>query len=318
MAQKNSRTLLAIVGPTASGKSHLGILVARRLNGEIISADSRQVYKYLSIGTAKPSEEERCGIPHHFMDICEPTQEYSAGQFGIEARQTIDELFARNSQPILVGGSGLYIKAIIDGLFESEERSEEIRRQLEEEYRQHGVQWLYEKLQQVDPKTANTIDRNNIRRLIRALEIYYVTGKPKSLHVEVQQSAPPFSTLQIGLEWNRVELYNRIEQRVDEMLTKGLVDEVKMLQEKGCSPKLNALNTVGYKEAFEFLDGKISYDTMVALIKRNTRRFAKRQLTWFRADKRIRWFPVQKDTDWDQLADEICQFFLEQSNSINC
>lgn len=299
------KALLAIVGPTASGKTFLSLLLAKLFPSEIVSADSRQVYKYLTIGTAKPTEEERKGVPHHFIDILEPTQEYSAGQYGSEARECIERVFERKKQPILVGGSGLYIKAVLDGLFEGAGKNEELRRQLLEEANEHGSEWLYAKLQKIDPRAAATMDATKVRRIIRALEVYYLTGKPISYFHQTQQTALTFPVLQIGLHWDRAELYRRIDQRVELMVQQGFLEEVQWLREKGYSPTFNALNTVGYKEAFAYLDGKLSYETMLDLIKRNTRRFAKRQLTWFRADSRIEWVPVSEKTDWDLLAREL-------------
>jgi len=298
---------LALVGPTASGKSHLGILLAERLNGEILSADSRQMYRYLNIGTAKPSAEELQKIPHHFIDILDPPQSYNAGEFGLQAREKISQLLLQQKQPILVGGSGLYVRAVIDGFFDGPGKNTEVREQLEREAKEYGNEAMLEKLRAVDPVSAATMTPTRLHRIIRALEVFQLTGKPISeLHSE-QESAPPFSVVQFGLEWNRKELYRRINERVEWMLNAGLIKEVEGLLEKGFDKTMNALNTVGYKEVFEYLDGKISYDEMKRLIQRNTRHYAKRQLTWFRADKRIVWMPVNEKTNWDRMVDRIVE-----------
>lgn len=303
--------LLAIVGPTASGKTALALHIARRIGGEILSADSRQIYKRLTIGTAKPTEEERACVKHHFIDILDPSEEYSAGLFGIQARACIAELFQKKIQPLLVGGSGLYVKAVIDGLFEEGTKSTDIRRQLQQELEEHGGLFLYRKLQEVDPEAAARMDETKVRRILRALEVYYTTGKPISYQHRTQHTHAPFRTCQIGLEWQRSKLYERINRRVEKMIGEGLIDEVRSLQNDGYSPALNSLNTVGYKEVFQYLRQEISFNTMVALIKQNTRRFAKRQLTWFRADKRIHWLKVENENCWEELASGALQYFAQ-------
>ncbi len=294
--------LLAIVGPTCSGKSALAMILASRLHGEIVSADSRQIYKYLDIGTSKPSLEDRRNVPHHFVDMLDPAEEYSAGTFGVEARKTIEEIVSRHRQPILVGGSGLYVKGVIDGFFEGPAKDPEVREMLEERLRNEGGQGLLETLQRVDPVSAVAIDSSKPRRIIRALEVFYITGKPISQHHREQPRTTWMECVQVGIEWSRADLYARIDKRVDRMFDQGLLEEVKQLQAKGFKRTLNALNSVGYKEVFDFLEGKTSQDEMVALIKRNTRRFAKRQLTWFRADKRMRWIKADSQTEVQELA----------------
>jgi tRNA dimethylallyltransferase len=301
--------VLVLVGPTASGKSGLALLLAERMKGEIASADSRQIYKHLNIGTAKPTTEDMRRVPHHFVDILDPDQEYSAGRYGQEARAKISELLAEGKQPILVGGSGLYVRAVIDGFFPGPGRNDEIREQLELEARTLGSGALLEKLKGVDPDSAARMNATTERRIIRALEVYYTTGQPISRLHKQQETKPSFEVVQFGLEWNRQALYERIDRRVDRMLRDGLVNEVKELIDEGYSRKINALNTVGYKEVFDYLDGAIAESEMVELIKRNTRRFAKRQLTWFRADKRIRWITVDDESDWSEIAEKMWQEF---------
>jgi len=302
--------VLAIVGPTASGKTALSMLLARKMNAEIISADSRQIYRYLTIGTAKPTPEELRQVKHHFVDILDPDQDYNAGEYSLQARIKIQELLNNGIQPILVGGSGLYLRAVIDGFFKGQGKNFEVREELEEEARTFGGDVLYEKLKKIDPVSAAKMDATKVRRVVRALEVYYSTGKPISELHSVQETVIPFTVVQFGLEWDRKVLYQRNEHRIDEMIKHGLVGEVQALISKGYSRTLNALNTVGYKEVFQFLEGTLTREEMVRLIKQNTRRYAKRQMTWFRADKRIRWISVNEETDWNKIAALIQKEFL--------
>lgn len=303
--------VLAIVGPTASGKTTLSILLAEKLHGEIISADSRQIYRLLNIGTAKPAPEELKRIRHHFIDIFDPDQEYNAAEYGQHAREKIEKLLQQGVKPIIIGGSGLYIRAIIDGFFDGPGKDPEIREKLEREAKESGAQLLFEKLKRVDPVSAAKMDATKVRRVVRALEVYYATGKPISDLHSIQESKASFEVLQYGLEWERRTLYDRINQRVDEMVEKGLVEEVRELIARGYLSGMNALNTVGYKEAFDFIEGKLTKEEMVRLIKQNTRHFAKRQLTWFRADKRIRWITVNEKTNWNEIAELVQREFRE-------
>jgi tRNA dimethylallyltransferase len=303
------RKILAIVGPTASGKTKLSIIVAEKIGGEIISADSRQVYRYMDIGTAKPSKEERERVKHYFIDELNPDEEFNAGVFGERGREIIEDIFSRGKVPIVVGGSGLYVKSLIDGFFEGPAGDWELREILYRKAERLGKGALYEELKKVDPASAEKIHPNNLKRVIRALEVYYLTGKPIS---QLQSEMKPeinFETVQIGLNWDRKKLYKRIEERVDMMIEQGLIEEVKRLRELGYDKNLNALQTVGYKEVFDYLDGIISYDRMIYLIKRNSRRYAKRQLTWFRQDKRIIWIDVDERTDFNELADKVIDIY---------
>jgi tRNA dimethylallyltransferase len=303
------RKVLAIVGPTASGKTKLSIIVAEKIGGEIISADSRQVYRYMDIGTAKPSKEERERVKHYFIDELNPDEEFNAGVFGERGREIIEDIFSRGKVPIVVGGSGLYVKSLIDGFFEGPAGDWELREILYRKAERLGKGALYEELKKVDPASAEKIHPNNLKRVIRALEVYYLTGKPIS---QLQSEMKPeinFETVQIGLNWDRKKLYKRIEERVDMMIEQGLIEEVKRLRELGYDKNLNALQTVGYKEVFDYLDGIISYDRMIYLIKRNSRRYAKRQLTWFRQDKRIIWIDVDERTDFNELADKVIDIY---------
>lgn len=300
---------LAIVGPTASGKTKLSLIVAEKINGEIISADSRQIYKYMDIGTAKPSIEERKRIKHYFIDELNPDEEFNAGLFGEKGREIIEDIFSRGKVPIIVGGSGLYIKSLINGFFEGPGAAWELREILYRKAKEFGNDVIYEELKRVDPASAEKIHPNNLKRVIRALEVYYITSKPMS---QLQQMMKPnigFKTIQVGLNWDRKKLYKRIEERVDEMIKNGLIEEVKKLRELGYDKNLNSLQTVGYKEVFDYLNSLISYERMIYLIKRNSRRYAKRQLTWFRQDKRIIWVDVDENTNFDELAEKVIEIF---------
>jgi tRNA dimethylallyltransferase len=243
--------VLAIVGPTASGKTTLSILLAEKLRGEIISADSRQIYKFLDIGTAKPTSEDLHRIHHHFIDILDPDKEYNAAEYGQQARGKIMELLKQRIQPIIVGGSGLYVRAVIDGFFDGPGKNSEIREQLEEEVKIFGAEALFEKLKRIDPVSAAKMDASKVRRVVRALEVYYTTGELISdLHFN-QETKARFEVLQYALEWERKTLYDRINCRVDEMMEKGLVEEVRELKTQGYLSGMNALNTVGIHVALQ-------------------------------------------------------------------
>lgn len=301
----NKRPLLALVGPTASGKTAISLHLGESLDGEIVSADSRQIYKYLDIGTAKPSEADRARVHHHFIDVFEPTVEYSAGQYGMDCRKTITAIQREGHTPILVGGSGLYVKAVIDGLGDVPDAKKEIREELEAEVKLLGLAHLIEQLRTVDAATLNAMSQVNARRVIRALEVYRTSGIPLSKLHEKQERGRPLEILQVGLRWNRPDLHQRINERVDQMIRDGLVDETRQLLARGFNRRLNSFNTVGYKEVCDYLEGKSTREAMVEAIKRNTRRFAKRQMTWFKADKRIHWIDVLPESRFEDIAAAI-------------
>ena len=302
------KTPLAIVGPTASGKTPLSIELAKRLRGEVVSADSRQVYKHLTVGTSKPSDRDRAAIPHHFVDTLDPKELYSAGLFAQQASTVVSEIISRRKLPLLVGGSGLYIRAVIDGLFEGPSADPGIRSRLERRLQDVGVDGILADLERVDSETARTMKKEpKARRIIRALEVFHATGIPLSAHIKSQPGKTRLSWIQVSLDWDRKELYGRIDARADSMVNGGLIEEVQWLNDHGYDQRLNALNTVGYKEVFDYLKGVHSLTACIDLIKRNTRRFAKRQLTWFRADKRIRWIQVSGEPDWSALAEMIVE-----------
>ncbi|APF18940.1 tRNA dimethylallyltransferase [Caldithrix abyssi DSM 13497] len=299
------RVVHFIVGPTAIGKTFLSALLAEKIKVEIISADSRQIYRFMDIGTAKPEAEFRRRVTHHFIDICDPDEYYSAGLFGKDARAAIQDIFVRGSVPLVVGGSGFYIKALVDGIFELDAKDEKIRQQLNERLERDGLRALYDDLKKIDPVYAAKISPNDRQRILRSLEVYFVTGKPFSYFHQQKPEAADFKPAFWGLDMERKALYQRINERVDQMLAEGLIDEVKTLLGKGYSPQLNALKTVGYKETIAYLQNRLSYEEMVEQIKRNTRRYAKRQLTWFRADQRIQWTRVDSPETFRELAKKI-------------
>lgn len=300
--------VLIIVGPTAVGKTGLSLDLAKNIkNVEIISADSRQVYKYMDIGTAKPASEVLASVPHHFIDTKYPDEYYSAGKFGREARQTIERLLNENKFPIVVGGSGLYIRALVDGFFEKQVFDQQVKAQLKNKIKSHGLEALYERLKQVDPISAEKLHPNDQHRIVRALEVYELTGVPLSKFQDQESIKAHFEPIFIGLTRERKHLYQIIEDRVEAMLDQGLVDEVKKLNEMGYHSKLNSMQTVGYREVYEYLDQKIEFNEMVQLIKQRSRNYAKRQMTWFRKDERIKWFDVDQYADLNMLYDEILQ-----------
>ena len=307
-----NRTVLVLVGPTASGKTSLAIECARQMGGEIISADSRQLYRLLTIGTAKPSPEEQRQAVHHMIDVFDPNEPCSAGMYANKAHQIIEDIFARNRIPVIAGGSGMYISALVDGLFPGKYKDERIRSQLKEEANIHGAQYLYEQLLNADPVTAKRIHPNDLFRIVRALEVFRLTGRSISEIREQETRKASFQSIFIGLNWARSVLYQRIDRRVDRMIEEGLVEEVRTLLEKGYDEKLNSLDTLGYKEVIQYLNGSIDKETMVALIQKNTRNFAKRQLTWFRRDQRIHWFDLHETVDWTELALKIVRLFSKQ------
>jgi len=295
-----------LVGPTASGKTELSIKIAEFLNCEILSADSRQIYKYMDIGTAKPSLEQRQKVPHHGIDLCTPDESYSAGQYGQYGRRIIEEILSRGKIPLVVGGSGLYIQALVHGIFQGNFKSESLRQELKKQAQEKGLPLLYERLSQIDPETASKIHPNDAKRIIRALEVYMLSGIPIS-HWQKEKTQPGnFRPLFFGLWWDRKQLIQRIHARVHQMIEQGLVEEVQRLLEMGYSPaKHNALDSVGYKEIVQYLERKISLDHAISEIQKNTRRFAKRQMTWFKRNSQIEWIHVPEAPDWDKIAESI-------------
>lgn len=299
------RTVIVIVGPTCAGKSSLGIFLAQKLQSEIISADSRQVFKYLTIGTAKPNSKILSEVKHHFIDELLPDEEFNVNRFEKQSLDIIENLFNKNKTPIVVGGSGLYIRALVDGLFEITDNDENFRKELSELKNKFGNEYLHDKLKSIDPESASAMLPQNWKRVMRALEVHHLTGRKISELQNEYKREIDINFLQYGLDWERNILYQRINNRVDDMLKAGLVEEVNSLLQLGYTQELNALNTVGYKEIISYLIKDISLDRAIELIKRNTRHFAKRQLTWFKKDQRIKWFDIHELKQLDQFVEEI-------------
>jgi tRNA dimethylallyltransferase len=303
------KRILAIVGPTGVGKTAAAISAARRINAEIISADSRQIFRYMNIGTAKPTPDQLSKAPHHFIDIIDPDKSYNAGQFGTDGREKMREILGTGKEVIVAGGSGLYIRSLIDGLFGEVAKDDDIRRRLREELTQNGTEHLYQRLRSVDPQTASKIHPNDAKRIERALEVFEITGKRISELHESQEANFDFDPVMIGLTCERAELYKRIEARVDKMIQNGVIDETKSLIEKGYSPKLVSMESLGYREIMQYLKDEISFDRMISLFKQGSRNYAKRQLTWFRKDPRIRWLDVAQIRNPEELADQVITAF---------
>lgn len=292
--QPKRKTLLTIVGPTAIGKTRMAIALATHFGTEILSCDSRQFFKELRIGTAVPSAEELMAAPHHFIQHKSIFEAYSVGDFERDAIALLDKLFKKHDVVVMVGGSGLYAKAIIDGLDDFPEVDEVIRQELNEAYAQKGIEYLQELLKTLDEVQYNQMDVQNPQRLIRALEVCRASGKPYSSFLQRKEKQRDFTSVQIGLTADRTEVYERINKRVDMMLEEGLLIEAQnMMPYK----HLNALQTVGYKELFSFFEGECSFEAAIEAIKMNTRRFAKHQFTWFQKDKRIKWFDYRSSLE---------------------
>lgn len=279
MNPKGKNRIIVVAGATAVGKTSMSIELAKALNCDIISADSRQIYKEMHIGTAKPTLKERQGITHHFIDIVSVKEDYSVGKYESQVKHFLNEYFEKKDVVIVCGGTGLYIESLINGLDYFPEVSPKIKRNITLKYEEKGIEYLRERLKESDLEYYSKVDNNNPHRLIRALSVIEATGKQFSSFLKGKQSSSDFEFVKILLELPRDVLYHRIESRVDEMIKAGLVDEAKGLFEYR---HLNSLQTVGYKELFDYFDGEITLEEAIELIKRNTRRYAKRQMTWFR------------------------------------
>lgn len=295
--------VIVIAGPTASGKTDLAVEFALQVNGEVISADSMQIYREMDIGTAKPAMEERRGIPHHLIDIVNPDEEYSVASFQADAKACIQEILSRGKVPVIAGGTGLYINALVFNVIFSEiESNWEYRRHLESLAKEHGPEYLHGLLMEVDAKSAAAIHPNNIKRVIRALEVYESTGKPISEHQkESRREPPPYDYRIFGLHVERDLLYSRIEKRTDKMMDRGLYEEVEGILKKGYSPGLVSLQGIGYKEIIQAIQGKCILPEAVENIKLATRRLAKRQMTWFRKTEGLKWIDTSEHNLWAML-----------------
>lgn len=295
------KTLISIVGPTAVGKTALAIALAKHYRTSILSADSRQFYSEMSIGTAKPSDEELAEAQHYFINSHSIADDYSAGDYEKDALIRLATLFKSTDQVILVGGSGLFVKALCEGLDDLPKAPEEIRNRLNAEFAEHGLAPLQTRLQAIDPENYPYIDYENPQRVIRALEVFETTGNPISFYQTRQQSKRQFKVLTIGLTMDRALLYDRINKRVDLMMQQGLLEEVKALEAFRHKP---ALLTVGYAELFDYLDGKRSLEDAIAAIKQNSRRYAKRQITWFKKYGDTHWFEPHQTEEIIQFIDQ--------------
>ncbi|MDN3014660.1 tRNA (adenosine(37)-N6)-dimethylallyltransferase MiaA [Paenibacillus sp. BSR1-1] len=304
----SKQKLLVIIGPTAVGKTKLSIEMAKQFNGEIISGDSMQIYRGMNIGTAKITQEEMEGIPHHLIDIKEPNENFSVAEFQSLVRAKIEEIAKMGKLPIIAGGTGLYIQSVIyDYQFSDVSGDEQFRQQLEQRSKEIGNEALYKELCEVDPESAAQIHPNNVRRVIRALEIYHLTGKTMQEFQRTQEPDLMYDTALVGLTMERDMLYERINARVDLMMEQGLFDEVKSLYHQDLRD-CQSIQAIGYKEIYDYLDGKVSLDDAVETLKQNSRRYAKRQLTWFRNKMDVKWFDMTDVNDFTKKITEISHY----------
>lgn len=312
------KPLIVLTGPTAAGKTELSIALAKKLNGAIISADSMQVYKYMNIGSAKIRPEEMQGIRHYLVDVLDPREEFHVARFQQMAKEALEEIYRNGQLPIVVGGTGFYIQALLKDI-DFDESSGELpcRKELEETARREGGAVLYERLRQVDPESAEAIHPNNVKRVIRALEFYQETGQPISLHnKEQKEKQPPYTYAYFVLNDDRARLYERIDRRVDRMVEQGLVEEVRWLKEHGYDRSLVSMQGLGYKELFPYLDGTCSLEEAVEIIKRDTRHFAKRQITWFKREPDVIWLNQQEfGYDKEKILKRMLELWEERKKS---
>ena len=308
------KNLVILTGPTAVGKTALSINLAKAINGEIISADSMQVYKKMDIGTAKVMPEEMDGVKHYLIDAIEPTEDFHVVRFQKMVLEAMDEIYAKGKIPIICGGTGFYIQAILyDIQFTEQEIDEDYRKSLEDFADENGNEALHERLNEVDPESAASIPAANRKRVIRAIEYFHQTGEKFSVHNEREkQRTSPYNFAYFVLNDDRAILYNRIDKRVDIMMEAGLLDEVKMLLSLGCKPGMTSMDGIGYKEIISYLDGNITLEEAVELIKKNSRNYAKRQLTWFRREKEVTWLDKTVLKDDKQLLDYILSKLKEK------
>ena len=301
------KELFFLLGPTAVGKTEVACGVAESLGGEVISCDSMQVYRFMDVGTAKASREIRSKVPHHLLDVVNPDEEFSVSDFRRRALKTIGQIHKRGMVPVIAGGSGLYYKSLIDGLFPAPGRDRRLRQELSEEAEEKGSPFLHKRLKKVDPQAASKIHPNNLRRIIRALEVYSLTGKPISeLKKKTAGIAAKYKIKIVGLNMPRPLLYERIDKRVEGMFKKGLVAEVKRLVKDNLIGP-TAAQSLGYKEVLGYLSGQYDREEAVSMLKKNTRHFARRQLTWFRNDKRIKWIEIGPGEDAQSVAGKVLQ-----------
>jgi len=306
--------ILVVLGPTSIGKTKVSIDIAKRLNSEIISTDSMQIYKKMDIGTAKINEKEKEGIKHHMIDLIYPKEEFSVYDYQNLSLEIIDKLLAENKTPILVGGSGLYINSILYDLdFNKVSSDEKVRNKYYGLKEKKGKMFLYSLLEEKDKEAAKKIHPNNVKRVVRALEVLEVTGKKYSLNNNFRKYSEKYNFIIIGLEMNRELLYNRINLRVEEMIEEGLINEVEELYNEGYDKSYQSMQAIGYKEIIDYIEGNTTKEEAVRLIKRNTRRFAKRQITWFKPDDRIKWVDITDyKENYQSLLNEIMLYIKER------
>ncbi len=316
--EKTKRPLVILTGPTAVGKTALSIALAKEIGGEIISADSMQVYRRMDIGSAKITPEEMAGVPHHLIDVLEPDQEFNVVVFQKLAKRAVADIYSRGHIPVVVGGTGFYIQALVYDIdFTENDEDTALRRSLEELARREGAEALYERLRAVDPESCESIHANNIKRVIRAIEFYEKTGKKISDHNrEQRQNDSPYNVAYFVLNDDRERIYERINDRVDLMMAQGLTEEVRALRESGCRKDMVSMQGLGYKELLSYLEGEMSLEEAVYLIKRDTRHFAKRQLTWFRREKEVIWIEKNVFDRDSQKMLEFMQDFLREKGII--
>ena len=311
---ENKKPLIILTGPTAVGKTSASIGLAKSLGCEIISADSMQVYKYMDIGSAKIMPDEMQGVPHYLVDELLPGDEFSVVRFQQMAKAAMEKIYANGHIPLVVGGTGFYIQALLYDIdFEKGEENTDYREELEAYAKDHGAQALHDRLREVDPKSADAIHANNVKRVIRALEYYRQTGKPISQHNEEQrQKESPYNLAYFVLNDERTHLYERIDARIDQMLADGLIDEVKTLKEMGYHKGMVSMQGLGYKEILAYLEGEYPLEEAVRILKRDTRHFAKRQLTWFRREKEVIWLNKKEYEQEKNLLDSVLNIIKEK------
>ena len=321
MEQTNKRPLVILTGPTAVGKTAASIGLAKAIGGEIISADSMQVYKEMDIGSAKIRPEEMDGVPHHLVDVLDPSEDFNVVLFQQMAKEAMEGIYQRGHIPIVVGGTGFYIQALLYDIDFTENNADTAyREELEALAKTQGAEYLHEMLEKVDPESAEQIHFHNVKRVIRALEYYEQTGEKISAHNEAERAKiSPYHFFYYVLNTDRTVLYERIEKRIDEMMEEGLVEEVRQLQAMGCRRDSVAMQGLGYKEILAYLNGEMSLETAVNILKRDTRHFAKRQLTWFRRERDVRFLYLPEfDNDRERVLEHILQELAAEAGIMEC
>ncbi len=303
--------LIVLTGPTAAGKTALSIRLAQSVGGEIISADSMQVYRHMDIGSAKVTTQERNGVLHHLIDVLEPWEDFNVTVFQSMAREALSDIYARGHIPIVAGGTGFYIQALLYDIdFKENDPNTDVRSDLEKAAREYGNEYLHQQLAKVDPDAARQIHANNRKRVIRALEFYHLTGQPISKHNQQEREKDsPYRFYYYVLNCDRALLYRRIEERVDQMIASGLVAEVERLREMGCRRGMTSMQGLGYKEILDYLNQQCSLEDAITILKRDTRHFAKRQLTWFKRERNVRWLQLE---DFDFQQERVLRHILEE------